>query len=120
MAIHFLEHLASWDARTLLTECYGVLNPGGKLILEVPNIAYCARVLLGEIQPPPGGAPGQFDMGGFYGDQSFQDEWMLHRWGYTPLTLSALVEAVGEWTCVLVKPAQYHMPVRDFRVEAVK
>lgn len=120
MAIHLLEHLASWDAKTLLGECYAVLNPGGKLILELPNIEYCARVLLGEIPVPAGGVPGQFDMWGFYGDQSAQDAWMLHRWGYTPLTLSELVNEVGEWACVSIAEAQFHMPVRDFRIEAVK
>lgn len=120
MAIHVIEHVARWKVEGLLRECHAILKPGGKLILEAPNILYCAKVLLGEVEPPAGGAPGQFDMNGFYGDQSFEEELMLHRWGYTPDSLSALLKQVGQWAQIEQQAARFHMPVRDFRVEAVK
>lgn len=120
MAIHFIEHLPPWKAEELLRECFAILAPGGKLILEAPNILYCARVLIGEIQPPEGSAPGQFSYWGLYGDNTHRDELMLHRWGYSPPMLEQLLRETGEWTDIQRCPAQFHEQARDFRMEAVK
>lgn len=120
MAVHFIEHLPVWQAEQLLAECYEALAPGGMLILEQPDIAYAARVLLNEIEPPHG-EPGQFDMWALYGDPTHQDELMLHRWGYTPDTLTEMVAKCGfSSEEISIKPAMYHVPARDFRLEAVK
>lgn len=121
MAIHFIEHIPVWQAEVLIAECYEALAVGGKLILEQPDISYAARVLIGEVEPPSGGAPGQFDMWPLYGDPTHKNELMLHRWGYTPLTLTEMVVRCGfNPAQVTILPAQYHQPVRDFRLEAVK
>jgi SAM-dependent methyltransferase len=120
MAVHFIEHLPVWKAEQLLVECHDILAPGGMLILEQPNIAYAAGVLLGQIVPPDGN-PGQFDMWALYGDPSYRDELMLHRWGYTPDTLAEMVTRCGfAPEDIEIKPAMYHVPARDFRLEAVK
>lgn len=120
MMIHFIEHIPLWKARELLADCHRLLKAGGVLILEQPDITYCAKVLLG-LETPPHGAPGQFDLWGFYGDPTHENEFMLHRWGFTPQSLSELLVSVGfAWEGVTVKPAQFHQPVRDFRVEARK
>lgn len=121
MAVHFIEHLPPWKASDLLKSCYDILKPNGILILEQPNIEYCARCLLGLETPPAGGAPGQFDLWGFYGDPGHRNEWMLHRWGYSPRTMTELLVNVGfPRDCVEVREAQFHQPVRDFRIEARK
>lgn len=118
MAIHFIEHLPPWDAFALLKECRECLASDGVLILEQPNILQCAKVLLG-LEAAPGGAPGQFDLWGFYGDPTHHDVWMLHRWGYTPLSLVRLLMEVGfARDQIEVLPAMFHQPTRDFRVEA--
>jgi hypothetical protein len=119
-AIHFVEHLCPWDAETLLRQCYACLEPGGVLVLEQPDIRYAARVLLGEITPPPGEV-GQFDMWPLYGDPTHRDPLMMHRWGYSPDTLAdLLVQAGFERERISVKPARFHVPVRDFRMEGLK
>ena len=41
--IHVIEHLHQWEAEQVLEQVYGVLRPGGLLILELPNIQYCWR-----------------------------------------------------------------------------
>lgn len=121
MAVHFIEHLYVWDALELITQCHACLNKGGVLILEQPDIAFCARVLLGLETPPPGGAEGQFDLWGFYGDPTARNPYYGHHWGYTPDSLRALVIQAGfQAENVSIQPAQYHQPVRDFRLEAVR
>lgn len=121
LAAHFIEHLPPWEARELVGQCYEALTPGGTLILEQPDISYCAKVLLGLKQPPAGGAPGQFDLWGFYGDPGHRDALMLHRWGYTPESLREMVIGAGfAPEAVHIRTAVFHQPVRDFRLEAVK
>lgn len=119
-AIHFIEHLCPWEAETLIRQCYECLEPGGLLILEQPNIEYAAKVLIGEVVPPQG-APGQFDMWPLFGDPTHRDPLMMHRWGYSPTTLTELLVRAGfDPGHIHVKPAQFHVPVRDFRLEGVK
>lgn len=119
MAVHFIEHIPPWQAEALIRACYSILAPYGVLILEQPDICYAARALLGLVTPPEGAQPGQFDMWALYGNPHPRNEWMLHRWGYTRDSMTALLKTCG-FTEVEIKEAQYHHPVRDFRVEAVK
>lgn len=116
--IHFLEHLYLWDAKRLLREIHSVLASGGKLVIEVPNIRYAARVLCG-LEKPPRGAAGQFDMWPLYGDPSHRNPLFGHRWGYTPESLTNELVAAGfEREQIRVLRARHHFPGRDFRVEA--
>lgn len=120
-AIHFLEHLWLWEARQLLRECYEVLAPGGVLVIECPDITFCARVLIGDIEPPAWAAPGQFDMWGLYGNPDYKDPLYGHHWGYSRRSLTAELVAVGFDESRISSPrAQYHHPPRDFRLEAIK
>jgi hypothetical protein len=121
MAIHFIEHLAPWKADELLHECYNMLTPNGVLILEQPNILYAAKVLLGQIAPLDG-EPGQFDMWPLWGDPTQRDELMLHKWGYSPDTMTTLLCGCGfDLVNIVIKPTEYHgKRERDFRIEAIK
>jgi hypothetical protein len=56
----------------------------------------------------------------FYGDPRWKDPLMVHRWGYTPLTLTALLAEAG-LRKVCREPAQFKMKdPRDMRVVAYK
>lgn len=121
MGVHVIEHVVKWDVPQLLCECYECLASEGVLILEQPNILYAVKVLLGQIKPPSDGEPGQYDYWPIYGDPTHKDELMLHRWGYHPESLvTLLIEAGFDPYKIMQKPAEYHRPVRDFRLEARK
>lgn len=111
---HFLEHVRAWEGPALVQEWARLLREGGRLILELPNIESAARNLLA-------GMNDQMVMWPFYGDPSHMDDFMTHRWGYTPETVRSLLEANG-FTKVKVLAPQTHgaRANRDMRVEAVR
>jgi len=44
--IHSLSYLRLWQARDLFIELYQILEPGGRIIVELPDLAKCAQKLL--------------------------------------------------------------------------
>ena len=120
LAAHFVEHLYKWDAETLIRQCYACLAVGGALIMEQPDIMYCARVLLGLVDPPLG-EPGQFDMWGFYGSPKERNPLMGHRWGYSPESLADVFVKCGfQRQNISFAIGKYHSPVRDFIIQGIK
>lgn len=118
---HGIGHFYLWEAKSLLKEMHLALTPNGTLILEQPNLLYAAQVLTGLKEPVEGAAEGQCDMWPLYGDPNHRDPLHGIKWGWTPETLiEALVEAGFERGLISCVPAKYHMPERDFRLEAVK
>ena len=111
---HFIEHVYRWESPALLREFSRLLQPGGKLIMELPDIGKCARNLLK-------GAKDQMTMWGFYGDPGWKDPYMCHRWGYTAGSIAELLMDAG-FTHINVLPPKTHgaRVKRDMRVEAVK
>ena len=107
-AIHLVEHVYLWQAVELVKQVYWCLAPGGRFSVELPDISYCARVFLG-LMDPPRGASGQFDMWGFYGDPNHKNPLYMHKWGYTPKTLTDLfVESGFKRELVFMAQAQSH------------
>lgn len=97
--VHGITSLYPWDAVEVLKELRAVLVPGGKLILEQPDINKCTGVL------------------SIFGDPSLRDPLHMNHWGYTPESLMAILDEVG-FSRITVLPAEHHHPERDFRVEA--
>jgi hypothetical protein len=121
--IHGPEHLTREDGLMLFRECYTCLAPGGELIMECPDISFCAAAILGLVETPPEEFPGQFGIYGILGGGGGESKnpFMWHRSGYTPSSLTALlIEAGFDPALVRVETAVYHQPVRDFRVVGVK
>lgn len=96
MAIHVVEHFWRWEVEEILKEWMRVLKPGGKMILECPNLLSACEALLAEpeVRSRPDKA-GQTSMWVFYGDPGWKDPLMIHRWGYTPYSLAQLMNSVG-------------------------
>lgn len=106
--IHGIEHFYIWDAFQLVRECYELLAPGGQLILEQPNLEKCIWY---------------FDdprfMKGIYGEQCHRDPSLVHKYGWTPQTLTNMVRDAG-FQQTVIEPAVFHFKERDFRLVAIR
>jgi predicted SAM-dependent methyltransferase len=121
LSVHVIEHFWRWEVSDILKEWIRVLKPGGKLILECPNLqSACEEFLKSpEIKCRPDN-DGQRTMWVFYGDPKWQDPLMVHRWGYTPHSLSNLMKEAGLIN-VRQEPAEYKLrEPRDMRVVGEK
>lgn len=125
MAIHLFEHLLPWEAADVLKEWHRLLAPGGKLVLEMPDLKKCCENILKQlkgIEVMAGKHPHQAGLWGLYGDDRLRDPYMLHRWGYTFKTIKPILEEAGFRNLQEFRTV-YHpigRDVRDFRVEAIK
>jgi predicted SAM-dependent methyltransferase len=113
-AYHLIEHVFAWEAPALVAEWLRLLRPGGALILECPNILLAARNLLN-------GMRDQMCMWPLYGDPSHKDPYMMHKNGFTPETITALLASCGLSSIKVLPPQTHGAKVkRDMRIEATK
>lgn len=105
--VHGITSFYPWEAQQLLGEIRNVLEPDGVLILEQPDVDIVAASLIGS----------SAKVRWMFGDPSYKDPAFMNKWGYTPASLTAALNEAG-FTRIEVKPAQYHLPSRDFRIEA--
>jgi SAM-dependent methyltransferase len=121
LAMHFIEHLPQHRAPEMLTKWFKMLKPGGKVVMETPDLeAMCKEFLESEDKHSVavtifGAAVENPD------DPEIKEKGALspHLWGYTPKTLSELCEAVGFKDIQILPPHGNH-PGKNFRLEAVK
>lgn len=121
LSVHVVEHFWRWEVEDILREWVRVLKPGAPMVIECPNLqSACEEFLKAlEARARPD-AEGQLTMWVFYGDPQWQDPYMVHRWGYTPQSLRALLEGVG-LTQIQQTPAQFKLrEPRDMRVVGLK
>lgn len=121
LSVHVVEHFWHWEVRDILGEWMRVLKPGGKMVLECPNLeAACRHFLEDPVLHARADQNGQRSMWVFYGDPAWKDPYMIHRWGYTPDSLAALMRDVG-LADVRQEPAQYKLrEPRDMRITGMK
>lgn len=121
MCIHGIEHIEPWEAEKALAEWFRILRPGGKIVVECPDIIKCARNLLTGFTLA-GKHPDQYGMWGLYGDNRPQDSHMLHRWGYHPASLRKVLERAG-FVDIEEEQPEWHAAgasMRDMRMVAKK
>lgn len=121
MAIHVFEHFYRWEVESVLAEWRRLLQPGGQLILELPNLVKCCEnYLSGRVRG--GKDPDQLARWGIYGDPRTGDKFMCHPWGYSPEELQSILEANGfrkvKHQATVFHPAGRNH--RDMRIEAIK
>lgn len=121
MAIHLIEHFYVWEVPDALNEWRRLLRPGGRLVLELPDLLRSCRNLISG-KRSYGRHPDQLSMWGLYGDPTSKNPYMSHKWGWTFDTLAPVVVSVG-FEQVVEARTQFHpigQDVRDFRLEARK
>jgi SAM-dependent methyltransferase len=121
LSVHVVEHFWRWEVVDVLREWIRVLKPGGQMILECPNLKAACEAFLADPALRAGPGPeGQRTMWVFYGDPSWRDPLMVHRWGYTPASLAALMSEVG-LVNIRQEPAQFKLrEPRDMRMVGEK
>jgi len=114
MAVHVLEHFYIWEAKDLMMEWIRILKPGGKLVIEVPDLDKVANYIAIGIEDP------SLTIFPLYGDPTYKDELMCHKWGYNYSSLSRLMEVVG-LKDIERESAKFHFKdKRDLRVVGYK
>lgn len=120
LAVHVFEHLYRFDCDEVIEEWKRLLQPNGKLALEMPDLLKaCRNVLEGRVGPKH---PDQLGMWALYGDPGTKDPLMVHRWLWHYKTIKPFLEQHG-FVDVVERPTEWHLIgqlTRDFRVEARK
>lgn len=121
LSVHVIEHFWRWETLDIIKEWARVLKPGGKMILECPNlISACQEFLKNPDLYSGPGQEGQRTMWVFYGDPQWEDPLMVHRWGFTPNSLATVMHQAG-LTDLKQEPAQFKLrEPRDMRITGVK
>lgn len=112
LANHVIEHLYLWDLEPTLNSWRMILKPGGKLIIEAPDLD---KILANFASGTPDLYATIF---GLYGEQNGNPA-MIHKWCYTPVTMTYYLEKAGYVDIISMAP-HFHRPDRDFRTEARK
>ena len=90
---HVLEHFAPFETLDVVDEAVRILKPGGRLIVEVPNVAWAARQILA-VDDAPDLSAGDYPMWQMYGRQN-GSPFEVHRQAFTRHGLRRAFEHCG-------------------------
>ena len=114
MAIHVWEHFYLNEVNEVIEEWKRVLNPGGKLVLEMPCLDKVVEFLKQGVTHP------QLTIWPLYGDPStHKSEADLHKWCWGINALTRFLEKHG-FKDIKSEEPHYHIKERDMRITAIK
>ncbi len=120
--IHSLSYLRLWEARDLLAALGRLLEPGGRLVIEVPDLSKCARRALETEGDVAGYLEAVRGLYAFDLDQiARRAAFVPYAFGWSSWHLTLELERAG-FRDVCVRDPQTHdgRVWRDTRIEAVK
>ena len=112
---HTLEHFVRWEAVEMLRHWHRMLKPGGKVVLETPDLL---RVILNVFHPRRSRRRLAWNM--FYGNQWNRIDYETHRYVWTASELKRELRAIGYSRVEVTHRTLTHIPGRDMRVTAIK
>jgi hypothetical protein len=116
-----LEHLERPDAVAFIRNAYRMLQVGGVLVLECPDMVKISRLTLMFADDPEYLELGIYGLRGFFGEPT--DHMTIgdyHKWGYTPSTARLLVKEGGFSQFSITDGTSHLCPLRDMRIEATR
>jgi len=114
LAVHVWEHFWLNEISKIAKEWYRVLVPGGKLILEMPCKEKVFYLIRNGVEKP------NLTLWAMFGDpNTIRSEQDLHKWLWSFPDVRLTLSYAGFNEITLLEP-QYHVAIRDMRVEAIK
>lgn len=110
--MHVFEHLWPWKVEEILARWYKILIPGGKLIMEMPDL----NKILEHFKTKPLNM--RMTLFALYGGEQSERIEDLHKFCWNYETLAPLLEKVG-FKCEEQR-ARFHIPERDFIIQGTK
>jgi glycosyltransferase involved in cell wall biosynthesis len=120
LASHVFEHLNPYHVMDILKNWYDVLKPGGKLVMEMPNIEELCKKFVTATKAERYGV-----LNAIYGSVNTTDKGLpsditsSHLFGWWPESLYDHLSLAGFQNIVFM-PEQIPHPECNFRVEAIK
>lgn len=121
LMLHSLSYLNLWQARDLFATVLGLLAPGGRIVIELPDIEKCARKLLESTEDLPEYLEGVRGVYAFDPSQIVNKSPITpYAFGWSSWHLRKELSEAG-FHAIELHPPQFHgQPWRDIRMEAVK
>jgi len=122
LASHVIEHLPQFQAPVVMKKWYETLKPGGKLIMELPDLEGLCKDFLEQSEEERFittmciyGASGDC-----VNEESIRNGTSSpHLWGYTPSNISSILNYIG-FKDIEILPSQGPHPGKNFRIETIK
>ena len=116
-AIHLVEHISVWKIVDTFKGWLRILKPGGRLIIEVPNIMeLCRHFVSSDSREWDGILSCVFGATNTTGIGDKTNVTSYHKWGWTPESLGAHLAWAG-FVDIRIMPEQFPHPLYNFRVE---
>lgn len=118
---HVIEHLSLLQAKSFLKDAHRLLHPGGKIILEYPDIGKIARLLARADFSPDFLTDHPLGLRGIFGEpKPGMTIYDFHRWGYSCASMRQILKDAGFKHVQFSEGLSHGFPLRDSRVEAEK
>lgn len=125
LASHLIEHIPHHRGPELIKKWYNTLKPGGRLIMELPDIEGLCKAFVESTSDEEKYWLTVCIYGVATGEEVPSEEVMKngtqfpHRWGYYPKIMSDLLSEIG-YKDIQILPQQGSHIGKNFRLEAVK